>query len=146
MPRAKCIKRDSMPEPNSGCLLWLGYTMSNGYGLIRDSGRKMLTHRLAWENANGPIPEGMHVCHKCDVRSCVNPDHLFLGTHADNMADKVAKQRQNRGESHGTSKLTEAQVLAIRADSRSQSQVAADYGVSQTRISFIKLRKHWRHI
>ena len=103
-------------------------------------------HRLAYENAHGPIPSGMVVCHTCDNRACVNPDHLFLGTHADNVADKVSKKRQARGQKHGNAKLTEQQVLDIRKDPRSLRKIAKDYNMDYTTISAIKKRITWKHI
>lgn len=83
-----------IPEPNSGCHLWLGAVRS-GYGVIGSGvGKKVaLAHRVSWGLANGPIPAGLCVLHRCDVPSCVNPDHLFLGTIKDNSLDMVAKRR-----------------------------------------------------
>lgn len=90
----------------------------------------------------------MQVLHRCDVRCCVNPNHLFLGTHTDNMRDKVIKGRSgdNKGEKHNMVKLNAMQVLSIRADSRSNIAVAAELGVTHQLISKIRKRKLWAHI
>jgi HNH endonuclease len=105
---------------------------------------------MAWIVAYGPIPEGLQVLHRCDVRNCIEPTHLFLGTNADNMADKVAKGRQShpQGENHGGVKLTEAQVREIRAPpfSMSQRAIAALYGVDKSVISRIRTGKLWAHL
>jgi hypothetical protein len=97
---------------------------------------------------NGPIPKGMDVLHRCDNPPCINPEHLFLGTQADNNADRDAKGRCRvaHGEKQHAAKLTQAQVLAIREDRRSQRKIAAAYHVNQGTISSIKLRKTWRHV
>ena len=100
-------------------------------------------HRLSYELFNGPIPFGMCVLHKCDVKICTNPEHLFLGTEADNAKDKVAKNRQAKGESHGMAKLTEKQVQDIREDTRTLREIGKDFGISQTHASAIKSRKVW---
>lgn len=83
------------PEPNTGCWLWLGGTQAAGYGFFKHAG-DTTAHRSSWILYRGPIPEGLHVLHKCDVRQCVNPDHLFLGTQVDNMKDMAAKGRAQR--------------------------------------------------
>lgn len=82
-----------MPEPNSGCWLWTANIGRNGYGQIQIKRRPVPAHRAAWELFKGPIPKGMHVCHRCDTPACVNPDHLFLGTMSDNIKDSYAKGR-----------------------------------------------------
>lgn len=130
----------------TGCRIWTGAIGGSGYGVLRWQSLNHSVHRLAWEDRNGPIPEGLQVCHKCDVRTCVNPDHLFLGTPADNITDKTIKGRQAKGEGHGMRMLTAAQVLSIRADARMGTVIAAQYGVTPTTISMIKRRKTWRHI
>lgn len=134
----------TIPEPNSGCLLWTGRTDRDGYGSLGSRH----AHRISWELNVGPIPAGMEVCHKCDVRSCVNSGHLFLGTHADNIADMMRKGRlpPRRGQHNGHSKLEEVDVRRILADSRPQSQIASDYGVSKSTIGMIKARINWAHL
>lgn len=150
-----------MPEPNSGCWLWIGST-SRGYGIIRRvrSDRAILVHRLAWKQKFGEIADGLFVCHKCDNPACVNPDHLFLGTPAENMADKTVKGRQSRGDKHrqimrrvspkgehvNTAKLTPAQVVEIRNSDGSHSAVARLYGVSNVLVGLIRKRRVWKHI
>ena|ERR1035437_1750037 len=99
------LDRCSIPEPNSGCLIWTGSIRENGYGQISLSkndpirqttntkGRMFAAHRVSFELANGPIPDNLSVLHRCDNRLCINPDHLFLGTHNDNMVDMMSKGR-----------------------------------------------------
>lgn len=89
------IDKSSIPVPECGCLIWLGALSNSGYGCISVDGKMQRVHRFAWIVAKGPIPDGLHVLHKCDTRLCINTDHLFLGTHTDNMKDKMAKGRGN---------------------------------------------------
>src|SRR5690348_1405181 len=94
------------------CWLWTAYINHYGYGIYNPRHQKSQgAHRFIWTHYFGEIPEGMFVCHKCDVRNCVNPKHLFIGTNKDNMDDKMAKGRQNaaKGEAQWSSKLTQQQ-------------------------------------
>lgn len=131
------------------CWLWTGGTRRE-YGAISIGGKRgrlLGAHRVAFEFANGPIPAGLVVRHRCDVRLCCNPSHLELGTTADNNADKVTRGRQARGSRSGNSKLTEADVVAIRdllVRDYTQKDIAARYKVSQQTISYIKSGAVWR--
>jgi hypothetical protein len=129
----------------TGCWIWQRATNKLGYGITEDG----LAHRLVWKVINGDIPEGMCVCHKCDNPQCVNPDHLFLGTHQDNMTDMVNKNRARpgkvKGESHGMTSLSSAQVEEIRmAEGVTQRELAIKYGVSQGTISNIRRGATWK--
>lgn len=130
-------------------MLFTGFRNRRGYGFIgqgRAGQRSILAHRAAWEVANGPVPVGRHVLHKCDNPSCVNPKHLELGTAADNMRDKVTRGRQLRGSQIHNTKLTAAKVRAILKDPRSNSAIGRAYGVSTATIGEIKRREIWKHI
>lgn len=136
-------------EPNSGCWLWSGYVTKWGYGAFRHNGKTLLSHRVSYSMHVGEIPAGMLACHKCDVPSCVNPDHLFLGSQTDNMQDMLQKGRfvPSRGQKNGCAKLTENDVLAIRSASGiSQKCLARKFGVSPTLISVIRSNKAWKHL
>lgn len=133
-------------DPVSGCWNYQLKLTTDGYSRIWFAGRSQLGHQIAYESFVAPIPAGMIVCHRCDNRRCVNPDHLFLGTNADNTADRDRKGRQARGERGGRAKLTEAQVVSIIGDRRTQAAIAAVYGVGETAINNIKRGTSWCHI
>lgn len=131
------------------CWEWFGRVNKKRYGIIRKGGNILSTHRLAWELANRrAVPARFHVLHRCDLPWCVNPDHLFLGTNDDNVADKVAKGRTARvvGESNGQSVLTADDVRTIRqlATIRTpQKDIAARFGITQPQVSKILSGKRW---
>jgi hypothetical protein len=136
---------------SDGCWEWTGQkTTSMGYGRIRDTGNKYIrSHRLSYELHIGPIPDDMLVLHACDNPSCVNPSHLFLGTHQENTNDRVKKGRSAHGEGNGSARLTRSQVLDIRkraGEWGSQKALAKEYGVSSSRINEIVNRVTWTHI
>lgn len=139
------------PEPNSGCLLWLGAPTHRGYGQIQavdlTGYKNRPAHRIAWALTFGD-PGDIQVLHRCDNRKCVNPAHLFLGTQADNVHDCIAKGRFPRvaGERNGQSKVTSEQVESIRraaATGMPQRQIARLYGLSQQGVSHIVRRETW---
>lgn len=131
--------------PEAGCWIWTGSVTRDGYGQFAIASRPVSAHRYAYRIAFGSIPNGLCVCHRCDVRACVNPAHLFVGTNMENMQDKMVKGRHvsSCGERHGSAKLTAEQVLAIRSDPRLLREIAADYGVVETTISHIKTGRTW---
>lgn len=135
----------SVVNPDTGCHEWSRHINEGGYGTLKYRRKQWMAHRFAWQFWRGAIPFEMIVCHRCDNRRCINPDHLFLGTTQDNVDDKMRKGRfvASRGEKSGTAKLTDAQALAIRLDSRSQATIAKDYGISQSMVSFIKAGMCW---
>lgn len=129
------------------CWEWQGARQLAGYGRFTlEDGRLGLAHRASYELHYGPIPEGMFVCHTCDNPACVNPAHLWLGTHQDNMDDRTAKHRHRSGDTHPRSKLTADDVENIRANRMNLTgqEMAALYGVANTTISAVLNRQNWK--
>lgn len=141
-------------EKTDGCWLWRGAPTWRGYGHFAYGGRSGNAHRLAWEVAFGPVPDSLLVCHTCDNRRCVRPDHLFLGTPADNTADMIAKGRARTrplpGEANGFARLDAAKVRYIRAryaaGGTTHRQIAAELGVDRTSIGLVLAGKTWAHV
>jgi HNH endonuclease len=136
------VKKSDDPE---GCWLWQGAPGRGGYGVIKvDSYASMYAHRFSYELANGPIPEGLDVLHRCDVPLCVNPSHLWLGTPVDNMTDMMKKGRCTYA------KLTPDKVVEIRrlyaTGDYPQTELAKQFGVNQMSISNVVTRRSWKHV
>jgi HNH endonuclease len=136
-------------DKSGDCWTWTASKLTNGYGQFKSSSYKLvLAHRQSYEMANGPIPDGMFVCHKCDNPSCVNPEHLFVGTPMENSQDMVAKGRGNAGgpfvgSANGRAVLTEDSVCEIRALPLSYRALAERFGVSKSQIARIKTGLAW---
>lgn len=133
----------------SGCLEWTGSKNDDGYGIVGENGRCHLAHRIAYRLHTGVDPGEAKVCHRCDNPACVNPDHLFLGTQAENIADRNVKGRTRsaRGEAHYAVKLQASDVCQIRdmigTDGNTHASIAKLYGVAEGTIGSIHRRKNW---
>lgn len=147
-PVLERIMAKMLVDADTGCWIFTGKIRKDGYGQTHADGHHLYVHRVAYVELVGPIPEGMLVLHECDNRSCFNPKHLFLGDNKANTADMFAKRRQHsrKGECSGMAKLTDVKVLSIRADTRTQKEIAAEYGVDQSLVSYVKARKIWNHV
>jgi hypothetical protein len=149
-PLHRKILRQLKLDRTTGCWEWQG-TVSNGkYGHVsigpRGAAKIWLVHRLFYAHRHGPIPVGMMVCHHCDNMICCNPAHLFVGTHADNMADMDKKGRRPRGEDHGCAKITASTVARIREFAGNHSEAAREFGISTAHASYIRRGLSWKHI
>ena len=130
----------------NACWEWKGYKNADGYGQIKIDGQARFCHRTAVEAIGVTLAAEEVVMHACDNPACCNPRHLVVGTHAQNVADRVAKRRSARGSTNGRSLLTEDQVRMIKKDGRRLVDVASDYGVSVSTISLIRRGKNWAHV
>jgi len=136
----------------TGCWLWTGSALSGqaGYGgFARRHRQSQQAHHASWEFAYGPIPPGMFVLHRCDVRLCVRPEHLFLGTQLDNVRDRDAKGRSMHGETQHHAKLSDSDVIDIRRRWRAgtpQATLAREYGMRVPQIANIVHRRAWKHL
>lgn len=132
------------------CVEWTARIGTAGYGRISVDGKTADVHRVVYAHWHGPIPPSMQVCHYCDNRRCLRIDHLFLGTHADNHADKVAKGRQARnslpGASNGRARLTDEKVREIRSSKESGRAIAKRMGVSPSVVFRIRRNERWTHV
>lgn len=165
-PKPKSLKERFWKKVNKTehCWVWTGCLGKDGYGRISTLNIPELAHRASWRLINGEIPKNLWVLHHCDNPSCVRPDHLFLGSHLDNMMDMVKKGRQAkgdrnssvkhpeklpRGETHHFAKLNSKQIISIRKrffHGEKQSRLSEEFNVSQSQISNIVIRKHWAHV
>ncbi len=128
------------------CYDWTGFIDPNGRAMFHFNGTKCSAARAAWIMAKGPIPDGLFVCHRCDNGRCSRLDHLFLGTHQENMDDAVAKRRMPRGDNNRLSKLSEADVRMIQTSAATQRVLAESFGVSQSLISLIRSHRRRKHL
>jgi hypothetical protein len=143
---AQVVRRSADPD---ACWEWTGAENNKGYGIIVVRGRRWSTHRYSWFIHKGPIPDGMQVCHTCDNPPCVNPDHLFLGTHAENLQDASRKGRMHPGSRHGMARLSEADVQWIRRlhlMGESGTSIAGRFEVHPNTIYSVLKGQSWRHV
>jgi hypothetical protein len=140
-------------DPNGGCILWAGAMYRIGYGSVKWRRGTARAHRVAWELRHGPIPPGVHICHKCDVRACVNVDHLYAGDHAVNMRDKALKGRAHRlvGEANGRCRITEAEAVALLRRQRTGERIshvaeARRLGVKDVAVYRLLTGRSWAHL
>lgn len=155
MPRSIPSREESVRlfwarvEKTGGCWLFRHNIRTDGYGEMRFGGERAKSHRLAWVLAHGAIPAGMHVLHRCDVRACVRPEHLFLGSHAENMRDCTTKGRRAKGEAHGRARMTADHVRRIRvllAEGMPIRDVAWLLGVGHRAVSEVSSGRTWKHV
>lgn len=161
MPYVRTAQRESElfwakvgPVNKNGCRLWqASFFPQTGYGCFnRMAGgvkRAETAHRMAWLLTNGPIADGLHVCHTCDIRACCNPDHLFLGTPMDNRQDCKRKGRGNHGEKNGRAKRTEKWVMRLRRAQRAGAtwaQLSVRFGVSEKEVYQVVSGANWKHL
>lgn len=166
----RVLAAQAVAKRAGGCWEWTKSRTAAGYGQLSEKhgeGRRVVyAHRVAYFLANGDLPEGMQVCHTCDNRACVRPDHLFIGDHAANMADMVSKGRTKRGRkfplgpthwssreparvrgsNNGRAKLDESQVAAILHSRAKGVDLSRQYGVTEALISAIRHRRVWPHV
>jgi len=131
------------------CWEWFGGTNNTGYGQIYAEGRFQLVHRISAELVNGPVPNGLCVCHSCDNKLCVRPSHLFIGTRKDNLQDMTNKNRRARGASMGMAKLDDGKVVRIRLLHKwgmTCADLSRKFGVTNGTMSAVLNRKTWRHV
>jgi hypothetical protein len=139
-------------DTSGDCWVWTGSVDRVGYGKISLSAREgwIRAHRASWELHHGPIPPGLFVCHRCDNPPCIRPDHLFLGTHAENMRDASRKGRVHLGERDGQAKLTAQSVVEIRtryaAGGVTMAALGAAYGVNPSTIHDAIHGIQWGHV
>ena len=145
-PIAEYLEYFKSVDPVTGCWNWMGTITPFGYGHMVRYGKHYQVHRLSHALRYGAVERYLYVCHKCDNRRCFNPEHLFLGTAADNQRDMALKGRSARGERNAGAKLTEADVLKIRADKRGHLEIGKDFGITRNHVSEIKRRLRWAHV
>ena len=137
------VKKDD----ETGCWLWQGEIRRDGYGECWAFGKRKRAHQASFRELKcETLQPGQVLRHTCDNSACCNPEHIIAGTQADNIRDKVARNRQAKGERHGMVKLTEDKVLKIILDPRAQRAIAKDYGVTQVLVGKIKRREIWAHV
>lgn len=129
-------------DTSGECWLWTGWKNFKGYGRVATL--HLRAHRASWLLHRGVIPGDLHVCHRCDNRACVNPEHLYLATNAENHADKARKERV--AGPYGRTKLNAELVRQIRAGTRSDKEWAKEIGVDETTIYSARVGEHWKHV
>jgi len=145
------MKEISFVINENGCHICISHYFGNRHypSFQRNHKRQLISHYL-WEKANGSIPEGLEICHKCDTPACINTEHFFLGTHLENIKDCNEKGRAKGGSSKGernpSHKLTEEKVLQIRKESGTLMEIAEKYGISFSTVGYIKNKKTWKYL
>lgn len=141
-----CLLKRAITVDEDGCWMWPKSRSNGRYGIARaGSVPTVMAHRLSHETFVGPVGDKM-VLHRCDKPLCINPEHLFLGSAADNTADMMKKRRHAHGEKSPRAKLSEEQAVAIWRDERSWQKIATAFGVSKGAVMLIKTRRSWAHI
>lgn len=133
----------------NGCRIWDGYLNRQGYGRTRFGNKLWLVHRLVYQHSNGDIPKGFFVCHRCDVPSCCNLDHLFIGTSIDNIRDAQSKKRLAVGTKNQNSKLSEQDIPVIvdrYNNGESIESLAKHYGIQKCVLAKVISGKSWKHV
>ncbi len=143
------IEQNVVRVPESGCWIWDGAVSSSGYGKLRSKYTQHTAHKVSYEVFKGPIQPGKYVCHHCDVRACVNPEHLFLGSPKENQQDMAKKMRHAYGDRNGNSKLSEDQaksILSMRNSGKTKTSVGDAFGVSRVAVAKIWSGALWSHL